>query len=248
MRNPPKAYRFYFLSVLICIFVLLTIQQKSKAADLESISGHELTVIQKLDTNQPVTIVAYGDSITWGYDRDTRTGKVNQVKNPSPKVLEKELRKKYYYNEIKVINKGHPGWTSIQALENVEEEVLSYHPDLVIFMFGINDARGHKKYSPNALPIPVDQYKENNRQLIHKLKEKGIEVVIISPTTITNKKNHANKTLKHYTYVIKSLAQEEKVTYIDGGKIPIKGNLSDGIHFKAEQYRLIAEKIMLDIF
>lgn len=257
MRNPPKVYLFYFLSILLCVLLLfgvnktigpLTIQQKSKAAMLESTSGYESTVIQMLNHHQPVTIVAYGDSITWGYDRDARTKKVNQVKNPYPKVLEKELRNKYGYNKIKVINKGHPGWTSIQAIENFEEEVLSYRPDLVIYMFGINDARGHQKYSPNDLPVPIEQYIENNRQILQKLKEKGIDVVIITPTTITNGKNQANKTQAHYTSAIKSLAIEEKVPFVDGEEIPINENLSDGIHFKAEQYRLIAEKIMLEIF
>ncbi|MEH7384870.1 GDSL-type esterase/lipase family protein [Bacillus sp. JJ1521] len=257
MRNPPKVYLLYFLSILLCVLLLfgvnrtigpLTIQQKSKAANFESISDHEHSVIQKLNQHQPVNIVAYGDSITWGYDRDARTKKVNQVKNPYPKVLEKELRDKYGYNKIKVINKGHPGWTSIQAIENIEKEVLSYRPDLVIYMFGINDARGHQKYSPNDLPVPVDQYKENNRQILQKLKENGIDVVIVTPTTITNKKYLANKTQADYTYAIKSLAQEEKVAFVDGGEIPIIENLSDGIHFKAEKYRLIAEKIMLDMF
>ncbi|THE09179.1 hypothetical protein E1I69_23360 [Bacillus timonensis] len=248
MRNPPKIYLFNLLSVLICVFVvLLTIQQKSKAAKPVSISEHEYSIFEKLNHKQSVTIVAYGDSITWGYERDT-SGKVNQVKNHYPKVLETQLRKKYGYNKIKVINNGHPGWTSIQALENVDEEVLTIHPDLVILMFGINDARGHMKYSPNALPVPVEQYKENNRQILQKLKENGIEVVVISPTTITNNKNNGKKTQVYYITAIKSLAQEEKIQYVDGDDISINGNLYDGIHFKAEKYRLIAEKLMHDLF
>ncbi|RFB15301.1 hypothetical protein DZB84_12910 [Bacillus sp. HNG] len=247
MKNLSKVYLFYFISALLCVFVLLTIQKKGKAARPVSISEHEYSIIEKLNYKQPVTIVAYGDSITWGYDRDTR-GNVSQVQHPYPKVLEKQLRKKYGYNKINVINKGHPGWTSIQALENLEEEVLNYHPDLVISMFGINDARGHMKYSPNALPVPVDHYKENNRQILQKLKENGIEVVVISPTTITNNKNNGKKTQVYYITAIKSLAQEEKIQYVNGGDISIHGNLYDGIHFKAEKYRLIAEKLMSDIF
>ncbi|MEH7378900.1 GDSL-type esterase/lipase family protein [Bacillus sp. JJ1533] len=226
---------------------MLTIQQRSKAAKPVSGSNHEYSVIEKLTYKKPVTIVAYGDSITWGYERDKK-GKVNQVKNPYPKALEQELRKRYGYDQIKVINKGHPGWTSIQALENIEEEVLSYHPDLVISMFGINDARGHNKYSPHALPVPVNQYKENNRKILEKLKANGIKVVIISPTTITNNKNNGKKTQIHYINAIKSLAQEEKVRYVNGGDISINGNLSDGIHFKAEKYQLLAEKLMLELF
>ncbi|MCC3357846.1 SGNH/GDSL hydrolase family protein [Bacillus sp. REN16] len=248
MRNSPKVYLFYFLSILICVFVLFTIQQKSKAAKPVSTTDYEYSVLEKLNHQQPVTIVAYGDSITWGYDRDARSGKVYQVKNPYPQVLERELRKKYGYQKIKVINKGHPGWTSVQAIENIKSEVLNYQPDLVISMFGINDARGHRKYSPNALPVPVEQYRDNNRQLIQKFVENGIEVAIISPTSITNNKNNGIENQEHYTNVIKSIAQEEKVQYVNGSEIPIKGNLSDGIHFKAEQYRLIAEKLMLNLF
>lgn len=252
MRIRNRIHLFYLLSIPICVLIYIgvygnveSIQRTSKAANLDS---KEFSINQKLTNQLPVTIVAYGDSITWGYDRDPIKGKVNQVKYPYPTVLEKELRKKYGYHNIKVINKGHPGWTSIQALENLEKEVLSYRPDLVISMFGINDARGHNKYSPNALPVPVDQYKENNQQLLQMIKENGLEVVIISATAFTSKKNSADKTQSHYTNAIQSLAQEEKVQYVNGTEIPIKGNLSDGVHFKADQYKLIAEKLMLDVF
>ncbi|WP_083849151.1 SGNH/GDSL hydrolase family protein [Bacillus timonensis] len=254
MRMWKSIRLFYFVPIFICVLIVIVgngnvelfpFQQTSKAADLES---KETSIIQKLHSHQPVTIVAYGDSITWGYERDATSGKIKQVKNPYPKVLEKELRKKFGYRQIKVINNGHPGWTSIQAIENVKKEVLRYKPDLVILMFGINDARGHNKYSPNALPVPVDHYRENNHQLLQMMKEKGIEVVLISATTVTSKKNNANKTQVHYTNAIQFLAQEENVHYVNGTEIPIKGNLSDGIHFKADHYRLIAEKLMVDVF
>jgi len=257
MKNRPNIRLFYFISIMVCVLLFVGVNgvietfllpQESKATIQESGSVHDSSVIQKLYNSQPVTIVAYGDSITWGYERDSNTGRVTQVKNPYPKILENELRKKYGYRHVKVINRGHPGWTSIQALKNVEKEVLSYQPDLVISMFGINDARGHSKYSPHSQPIPVDQYKENSQQLLRKLQEKEIEVVVISPTLFTSKKNSANKTQEHYTNVIKSLAIDERVYYINGSEIPVKNNLKDGIHFKADQYKLIAEKIISELF
>lgn len=257
MKNRPSIHLSYLISIVVCMLLLVGVDgtietfmlpQESKATIRESSSVHDSSVIQKLNNSQPVTIVAYGDSITWGYERDSDTGRVSQVKNPYPKVLEYELRQKFGYRHIKVINKGHPGWTSIQALNNLEKEVLSYHPDLVILMFGINDARGHLKYSPHSLPVPVEQYKENNQLLLRKLQEKGIEVVIISPTTFTSKKNNANINQVHYTNAIRSLAEEENIHYINGSEVPIENKLKDEIHFKAEQYKLIAEKIMSELF
>nr|WP_309100580.1 SGNH/GDSL hydrolase family protein [Fredinandcohnia onubensis] len=257
MKNRPSIPLSYLISIVVCVLLLVGVNgtietfmlpQESKATIQESTSVHDSLVIQKLNNSQPVTIVAYGDSITWGYERDSDTGRVSQVKNPYPKVLEYELRQKFGYRHIKVINKGHPGWTSIQALNNLEKEVLSYHPDLVILMFGINDARGHLKYSPHSLPIPVEEYKENNQHLLQKIQEKGIEVVIISATTFTSKKNNADLNQAHYTHAISSLAKEENIHYINGSEIPIKNNLKDGIHFKPGQYKLIAEKIMSELF
>jgi len=257
MKNRPSIQLSYFISTVVFVLLLVGVNgtiesfmlpQESKATIRESSSVHDSSVIQKLNNRQPVTIVSYGDSITWGYERDPVTGRVTQVKNPYPKILEYELRKKFGYRHIKVINRGHPGWTSIQALENIEKEVLSYHPDLVILMFGINDARGHLKYSPHSLPVPVEQYKENNEHLLRELQEKEIEVVIISATTFTSKKNNANLNQAHYTNTISSLAKEKNIHYINGSEIPIKNNLKDGIHFKPEQYKLIAEKIMSELF
>lgn len=257
MKNRPNIQLSYFISIMVCVLLFVGVNgtietfmlpQESKATTQGSTSIHDSSVIKKLNSNQAVTIVAYGDSITWGYERDSNTGRVTQVKEPYPKVLEYELKQKFDYRHIKVINRGHPGWTSIQALENIEKEVFSYHPDLVILMFGINDARGHLKYSPHSLPVPVEQYKENNQHLLRKLQEKEIEVVIISPTTFTSKKNNANINQVHYTNAIRSLANEENIHYINGSEIPIEDNLKDGIHFKAEQYKLIAEKIMSELF
>lgn len=257
MKNPRMIPILYFMLLFICVLMLFGVhgitetiisKQKSHAANLDTMSNDELPIIQKLQNKQPVTIVAYGDSITWGYERDLKTGEISQVTNPYPSELEKMLRKKYDYQHITIINRGHPGWTSIQALENLEKEVLLYHPDLVITMFGINDARGHKNYSPDALPIPIDQYKENVQQLLHKLNEKRIEVVIVSPTTFTSKKNNAHLNQEQYTNAIKSLLKDDNYHYVNGSDIPIRGNLKDGVHFKPGQYRLIAEKIMTDLF
>ncbi|WP_449538914.1 SGNH/GDSL hydrolase family protein [Ferdinandcohnia sp. Marseille-Q9671] len=261
MRTFRKVHLYYLIPVFICSFLLLgvigilgnekfdtvPIFHKSKAATISS-NSLESSVVHKLLNNETVTIVVYGDSITWGYKRDTKSGKVKQVKNPYPNVLEEKLRKRFSNRHITVINNGHPGWTSIQALEHVKEEVLSYKPDMLITMFGINDARGHKKYSPSAQPVPIDLYKDNMQQLLQISKQNGIEVVILSPTTVTSKKNYANRTQINYTNTIKNLAQEENIRFVNGSDIQTEGNLSDGVHFKADKYGLIADKIMLDIF
>ncbi|MFS0862591.1 SGNH/GDSL hydrolase family protein [Fredinandcohnia sp. 179-A 10B2 NHS] len=257
MRAPKLIYPLIFLLFLMVIVGAtktiskdaVTIQDQKRIIPTSVTKSTTVPAfIQKINNKQPVTIIAYGDSITWGYIRDASSGKVKQVKNPYPKVLEKELRKKYGYNEITVINKGHPGWTTIQALEFVEKEVLSYHPDLVISMFGINDARGHVKYSPNASPNSVDDFKENYQELVKVLKANGLDTVILTATTITSKKNNAHTAQEDYSRAVKSVAQEENIPYINGSTISIKGNLYDGVHFKADKYRLIAEKVMSGFF
>lgn len=257
MRAPKLTYLLIFLLALMVV-VGVTKPISKEAVNIQdqkrivptSVTKSSIVppFIQKLKNKQPVTIVAYGDSITWGYLRDASSGKVKQVNNPYPRVLEKELRNKYGYNEITVINKGHPGWTTIQALEFVEKEVLSYHPDLVISMFGINDARGHVKYTPNSSPNSVDDFKDNYRKVVTVFKEKGLDTVILTATTITSKKNNANTTQADYSRAVISLAQEENVPYVDSSAISIEGNLYDGVHFKADKYRLIAEKLMSGFF
>jgi len=64
------------------------------------------------------------------------------------------------FHNIEVINKGIPGNNSFDLLSRVQQDVVSYQPDLVIMMVGTNDFCNDRKF------VSPDQYEKNLDQLI----------------------------------------------------------------------------------
>ena len=100
----------------------------------------------ELTQNGPITIVAFGDSVTHGalsngeFDYDCvywnrlRT-KINEIR---------------CYVPINVINAGIGGATAKSSLKRMERQVFAHAPDLIILCFGLNDI--------NTVPRAQDRY------------------------------------------------------------------------------------------
>ena len=65
--------------------------------------------------------------------------------------------------KIQVINKGIPGDNTVNLLDRIESDVMTYEPDLVIMMVGTNDFCNDRKF------INADQYEKNLDLLIDKI-------------------------------------------------------------------------------
>ncbi|NJO02882.1 MAG: SGNH/GDSL hydrolase family protein [Bacteroidia bacterium] len=110
--------------------------QNNTLMDLASHHTGLDSLITLMKQGEPVKIVCYGNSITHGY----RVGSFGQVAHPYPEVLEERLQNQFKNPHIRVINEGHNGWRSDQALASLPSLVLKQLPHLVIVKFGINDA------------------------------------------------------------------------------------------------------------
>lgn len=73
----------------------------------------------------PFTIVAFGDSLTYGY------GVLDHIAFPA--CLKKDFPK------WRIINKGVNGDTTREALERINADVLIFNPQIVTVFFGSND-------------------------------------------------------------------------------------------------------------
>lgn len=106
----------------------------------------------------PITIVAFGDSVTHGAVADDEinyeTVYWNRLKN---KIL--EVRN---YVPVNVINAGIGGITAGSSLERMDSQVLAHNPDLVIVCFGLNDVNGELNSYLNALKTIFDKCKQRN--------------------------------------------------------------------------------------
>ena len=76
-------------------------------------------------------IIIMGNSCTFGW-------KVN-LEQTYAKTLEKLLNQNLPQPEFEVINAGMTGYSTYQGLRLLKKEILSYHPDIIIFSYGWND-------------------------------------------------------------------------------------------------------------
>ncbi len=119
--------------------------------------------------NGPITIVAFGDSVTHGAlaneEIDYETVYWNRLK--------KKINGVRCYVPVNVINAGIGGITAKGSLERMDRQVLSHNPDLVIVCFGLNDVNGELDEYINALEL-----------IFNKCKEKGTDVIFMTPNML----------------------------------------------------------------
>lgn len=131
--------------------------------------------------NRPV-IVAFGDSLTAGVAGRTY-----------PEDLQQILDEQGY--QYRVENQGVSGDTSSDGLARIEN-VINAHPALVILEFGGNDGlRG----------IPIDSTRDNLKQMITRLQQEKIPVVLAG---ITLPPNYGPEYVKPFTAMFPELAKQ----------------------------------------
>ena len=135
-----------------------------------------MTVREKLNLDMkgliahgPVTIVAFGDSVTHGA---LGFGEIN-YDTVYHRRLAQKLSAVRNYMPVNVINAGIGGITAKNSLGRMESQVLCHHPDLVIVAFGLNDVNG-----------ALEEYLASLAEIFDRCLEKGIETVFMSPNML----------------------------------------------------------------
>ncbi|MCS6822429.1 MAG: SGNH/GDSL hydrolase family protein [Microscillaceae bacterium] len=190
-----------------------------------------------LQSKQPIKIVCYGNSITRGY----KVGTYGVVAQPYPQVLQNLLQKEFANPHVQVVNEGHNGWRTDQALQNVQKLVIEKQPQWVILDFGINDAYAGFSHTQ------IDHYLT---KIIEILQKNQIKVILLSPTpilTIQHKiilsyiptiYNVAKKTNNSFCNLHQKLVERLYLQQLNP-----KHWLPDEVHFADEYYTWIAEVI-----
>ena len=122
--------------------------------------------LKELVENGPITIVAFGDSVTHGavgpgeIDYDTvywnrLRQKMNKIRN---------------YVPVNVINAGIGGYTAAGSLPRMDKQVLAHNPDLVIVCFGLNDVNGE-----------LNEYLDALRTIFSKVQASGSDLIFMTP-------------------------------------------------------------------
>lgn len=131
-----------------------------------------------IQSRAPVTIAFLGDSITQGcfelckgYNSDFDG--INDYEAVYHSQLKKMLNRVFPEAPINIVNAGIGGNSASQGCDRMERDVFSYSPDLVVVCFGLNDACGGVE--------KLDTYISSLQEIFRKLKEKGIEVIFMTP-------------------------------------------------------------------
>ncbi|MBQ9358001.1 MAG: hypothetical protein IJT95_00460 [Abditibacteriota bacterium] len=94
--------------------------------------------LTKLFSGEPVTVVYYGDSISTGANSSSIYGRKPNAENwcrMSCSVMEDISGNR----NVKYVNTAVGGMESLWAVDNIEERVTAYKPDLLVYAFGMND-------------------------------------------------------------------------------------------------------------
>ena len=132
---------------------------------------------------------------------------------------------------LPVANKGINGNTSKDGLNRIDD-ILTTQNSIILIEFGANDF---------FQQIPISETRENMEQIIDKLKATDNIVVLVSIE---------DKQLKQLYTMLKSLAKEKKVLFIDGILNEFWNDrtlFSDEVHPNSKGYKFVAEKIYKSI-
>ena len=138
-------------------------------------SSHLLPrAIEKLESGEGLHILFYGDSITHGCNASG----VSEREKPMPQMpgyggLVSDYLREVYGCPVTYTNTAVCGHSSTQGLEELEQRVISYAPDVVILAFGANDRP----------PFTLEQHEENMRNMIRRIHEAlpDAEILLVSP-------------------------------------------------------------------
>ena len=146
--------------------------------------AEKLNAKQDLYGAKPVTVAFLGDSVTQGcfecfIDENGYIDTVFDYKNAYSTRFKEILNVLYPKVQINIINSGISGDNAAGGLKRIDRDIIPYSPDLVIVSFGLNDSTQGLNY--------LDEYTNNIRTIVKKLKEKNAEVIFLTQNFMSTK-------------------------------------------------------------
>ena len=122
-----------------------------------------------LEKEGPITIVAFGDSITHGALGNDEINYETVYWN----LLRMKILKVRDYVPVNVINAGIGGVSATSSLDRLDKQVLSHSPDLVIVCFGLNDINDS-----------LESYLSSLKVIFEKCHNSGADVIFMTPNML----------------------------------------------------------------
>jgi lysophospholipase L1-like esterase len=191
------------------------------------------------------TICVFGDSIAWGASDYEGGGWVAKLKRHfESEGLRVDL-------DTDVYNLGISGDNTGDLLKRFFVEAEAREPDTVIFAIGINDSQFVLSAQSNR--VSLDAFRANLSEMISDtiLKERKVYILGLTrvdeakttPIPWNTDKEYRNEYIEKYDNVLKELAAEHGVTYIDVLDTLETDDLHDGLHPNASGHQKIFEVV-----
>ena len=201
------------------------------------------------------TILAFGDSLTWGFQAGT--WRRHAFEDRWPNVLAAGLG-----GEARVVEEGHNGRTTVYddptCFDNRNGSLalpmlLATHQplDLVIIMLGTNDLKFAGRCKAFDARLGMARLIEIVRKFSFQPEYKTPDVLIMSPPPLVKTKDeffndlwdHATEESKKFAYHYAKLAEEMNVQFFDAGSAA-KADPTDGGHLDAKNTRAIGKALV----
>lgn len=182
--------------------------------------------VQELDANQQrlADMMKAKDSMTWLFMGDSITHALVYTYGyaGTAQTVEKYLRDGLGRKDDVVINTAVSGAWTVSTLNNIEQRLEKYVPDVVSIMLGTNDAY----YNPQTgMTVTADQYETNLRDIISRIKKINKDAIIVlrCPTPMTNTDGSADsdgntrkqRALINTERMKKVVAEDPSIIYVD---------------------------------
>jgi isoamyl acetate esterase len=151
-------------------------------------------------------VIFLGDSLT----------EAGAKSNGYIRILEQRLKVEGHAN-FNLVGKGVGGNMVRHLLQRFENDVVQERPDVLFILVGINDV-GFATWHPEIGGTSPNQFRTGLQYMVIRAKEKGIRVVLCTPTVIEekpNKKNPLDVSLDIYASLVREVAAENKVELCD---------------------------------
>ena len=132
---------------------------------------------EDLTGKKPITIAFLGDSVTQGcfetyLTPDGRLFGTTDYQSAYSTRLREMLALLYPTVQVNIINSGINGDRAAAGVRRLARDILSYHPDLVVVAYGLNDSCGGEA----ALPL----YERSLREIFTEIQKNGAEVIFLA--------------------------------------------------------------------
>lgn len=223
------------IAILIVVFGLLLIYLLISYNSIYYRIGHSGISLLKVENmynfneqleSAPIKISALGDSLTYGQGADN-------FSESYPYLLAKNIAGEK--QAVNLLPLAFPGDMTSDLIKNYLNQAVNFQPDIATVLIGVNDMHNR---------VPLAEFKENYQKIINTLKINpqtkiylislpfiGDDVLMLPPY-----QKYFLEETKKYNEVVKALAKENQVEYIDITTETAELFKKSGKHYSADHF------------